>query len=842
MNNNINSSILDRQYDKLREDIAKQDVYRAFVLNANSVAPQQNKAYLLKSRNPVSSIIIGAADTGKDVIELGKALATGKSNDNQLGRFNDLGMKLGGLGIASYLFTRRGTGTKGIMEFLGFGAFFASMAMWPRILISEPLKHRFGFDIRQQYVDAQGRKKRLYLDNQFIPDLYSDEEIDKVADKMGIDKSIPDYKQLTKEKMRTIALQGNTLWMLTAGFSPLLTSMICNLGERGVTRYIVNSKYNKILSDVDRIDEVVKQYIKQNPDFNKEDMQKLHAMLEDRTKAPDNRFFANVASYLDPFKQLSVAKDADDANLVSDFSSFAPRISERLKNDFENIKSKEVVPITLEYHGFIGRLRGISQSGTGINMLQGKSYEGADFFNILAKKLDANKWFTRDIHNRIISTNIDFDKFMKSYEEVLEMMPDNPVAPRILKEAQIVLAEQDVTHENAVRTFCESVRKNYIPETRKISPYFQGISEFVNGLVGQKYESVHTTLHRDSLKAFMDALGTPAEELENARHSVENSKKYLIGALSSIAGNDASYGEFVENITAKQAKLEARTIDKVLTKVEKYADEVIARVFAEKIDDNSPLAFYKNETVPVRKLGETQHEVAPLYEKVINLFVKEKGAGIKATGHRYLLAADLEKRIQTGELLEFWKELGYGEDTFEAAKKACRDIIYDGTMNDLSNKFYLNENGLEAPKIIRLLFGVSDRLDEHKEPVFGLSRQTIEHCDEKLIDALEATRRNILGIYAQTNDLARQGHRLAGSITANQKTQYSMVGKSVSELFMETASQTFNDKRWMKTFGGLGIAVVALTLLSQAFFGKARHEHLYKPEKNNAQGGVNAGK
>ena len=165
MNNNINSSILDRQYDKLREDIAKQDVYRAFVLNANSVAPQQNKAYLLKSRNPVSSIIIGAADTGKDVIELGKALATGKSNDNQLGRFNDLGMKLGGLGRASYLFTRRGTGTKGIMEFLGFGAFFASMAMWPRILISEPLKHRFGFDIRQQYVDAQGRKKRLYLFN-----------------------------------------------------------------------------------------------------------------------------------------------------------------------------------------------------------------------------------------------------------------------------------------------------------------------------------------------------------------------------------------------------------------------------------------------------------------------------------------------------------------------------------------------------------------------------------------------------------------------------------------------------------------------------------------------------
>ena len=256
MDNKINSSIQNTQHAlQLRKAIAEQDAYRAFLLNANSIAPQPNRAYLLKSRNPISSIVIGAYDTGKDVVELGKALVTGKSNDNQLGRFNDLGMKLGSLGIASYLFTKRGTSTKGLMEFIGAGSFFASMAAWPRLLISEPLKLLYGFDIRQQYVDAQGRKKRLYLDNQFVPDLYSQEEIDRVADKLGIDKTTHDYRELTKEKMRTIALQGNTLWMLTAGFSPLLTSMICNLAERGVSKYIVNHNCNKAIKNLDNIEE-----------------------------------------------------------------------------------------------------------------------------------------------------------------------------------------------------------------------------------------------------------------------------------------------------------------------------------------------------------------------------------------------------------------------------------------------------------------------------------------------------------------------------------------------------------------------------------------------------------
>lgn len=833
--NDINSSILNNQYQKLRDDIAKQDVYRAFVLNANSTAPQKARGYLLKSRNPVSSVIIGAGDTVKDVVELGKALSKGESNDNQLGRFNDLGMKLGGLGIASYLFTRRGTTTKGLMEFLGFGAFFASMAMWPRVLISEPMKMRFGFDFRQKYVDSQGRKKYFFQDNQYQPwDLWSKEDLNKVGDKLNVPKDVKDREELIKEKMRSIALQGNTLWMLSAGFSPLLTSMICNLGERGVTRYLVNSKYNKILSEVDNMEAIIADRIKNNPDFDAKVVNKLQSLIEDRTKEPDKAFFGNVSICLDPFRELISTRDLDDGNLVADLSSFAPRIRKRLEADYNVLKTRDYVPSSIDYGEFMRRLKKMTKGEHGRMDLQAsKPAVGAEIFASLKRQLDP-----LSVKVDEFKTIVAFDDFCRAFEVATANQEKCEIQDAVMGLAKQFLKKEDAD-PRIVEEFCQSIGEMYTSHTRPLSAQVRGIDDFINGLVGQKYESVHTMLHLDSLNEFMKQLSPTMDDLKIARNSTDNAKSYLVGALSSVAQDKGNrYGDFISSITAKQANLETKTIDIVLKKVEDYANRTIGKAFG-KISDDSPFAFYKKEVSRFGADGSVGK--MPLYEKVIKLFVEEKGAGIKATGHRYILAADLEKRIQTGELEAFWKELGGSEEVFEQVKKICRDIMYDGTMNDLSNKFYMDGNGIEAPKVIKLLFGISDNLGEDKKPLFGMSKATIENCDKKMLDSLNATRRNIYNIYASAADLARQGHTLQGGIDACQKTQYSMVGKSVSELFMETASQKFNDKTWLKTFGGIGLAVLGITLVSQMFFGKVKHEHLYKKEKS-AQGGVDASK
>ncbi len=108
------------------------------------------------------------------------------------------------------------------MEFVGFATWFASMALWPKILGS-PIKALKGVDINQEYVDSYGRRKRFFEDAQYLNwDLYNDKDLQKLGDKLGVPTDIKNRKDAVKEKARQVAVQGNTLMMLTAGLQRLL--------------------------------------------------------------------------------------------------------------------------------------------------------------------------------------------------------------------------------------------------------------------------------------------------------------------------------------------------------------------------------------------------------------------------------------------------------------------------------------------------------------------------------------------------------------------------------------------------------------------------------------------
>ena len=865
MNNKIDTSIQTNRYfeQNLRNEIAKQDVYKSFVLNANSIAPQEQRAYLLKTRNPISSFIIATADTGKDIVELSKALVTGKSNDNQLGRFNDLGMKLGSLGIASYLFTRRATGTKGILEFLGAGAFFASMAAWPRLLISEPLKFLYGFDIRQQYVDAQGRKKRLYLDNQFIPDLYSDEEIDKIADKMGIDKSNSEYRELTKEKMRTIALQGNTLWMLSAGFSPLLTSMVCNVAERGVTKYIINSQYNKIMKKVDDLEKIAKER-QLDAGLNVADFKQIKHILETRVSEPDEAFYRKVSNLLDPFSALINAKDIDDANLISELGGAGHKIRQEIQNIYNSIKAEKGQSGIIETDSIIAVAK---KYLNGAGDLQGNTYKTSAVREMIAQLIHSKG---KDNERPFINV----EDFKRIFNDALQKA--DPKEAEKLKKAYKECLSMQIGQSELVEEFCAALEKIYTQQTRPISAKVLTYSDFINGLVGQKYESLHTGIHLSAVNSLMEFLNVPYKDLKIARGSLDRAREILQGNLKEIASDDQNYSKFISSLTSKQAKFEASTVDKLLSSIKQKATQGLVESFSQ-IQEDSPLAVFKSQVdidmnklkelventfkLPYEKFAEIygkenitkddliklliskgvplENEVrSPMFKRILNMFIDEKGAGIRATGHRYILEADFERRLQTGELQNYWKHLTGHESISDEVLKACRSIIYDGSMNDLANKFYQEGNGISATKILKLIFGETGLQGEDAMRA-GLSKLTYESCDKAMVQKLVETRENFYKIYAQMLDFARPGQKIAGVGTdALQKVQYSMLGKSGTELFMETASKKFNDKTWMRMFGGFLGVVVGVVLISQFFFGKVKNEHLYKKEK----GGVNAGK
>ena len=144
------------------------------------------------------------------------------------------------------------------MEFVGLGSFFASMALWPKIAIQLPAYLIHGFNVQQQYEDSFGRKKPFYQDPQFLPwDLYADDEINKIGDRLGVPKNIPNRREYIQEKMKKIAIQNNTLWMLTAGFAtPIMSALICNALEKPLAKPLAkmrNSDCNNIISNFNDI-------------------------------------------------------------------------------------------------------------------------------------------------------------------------------------------------------------------------------------------------------------------------------------------------------------------------------------------------------------------------------------------------------------------------------------------------------------------------------------------------------------------------------------------------------------------------------------------------------------
>lgn len=221
------------------------------------IKPLDGKGYLV-SDSPLNI----PKEFARDTVYTTKALidgARGKANDHQLGKLNDLGLKIGGLAIATYLMTRKTTPKAKLMEFIGFGAFLASMKLWPKIALEIPARLVHGFNYRKQYVDDQGRKKEIGLDPNYMPfDLYrgkkKSENLDVIGDRLGIRKDLVNRQEATKEQMRKISVQNNTLWMLTAGIAtPIMTALACNKAEKLITPIAEKHSNKKVNDSIEKV-------------------------------------------------------------------------------------------------------------------------------------------------------------------------------------------------------------------------------------------------------------------------------------------------------------------------------------------------------------------------------------------------------------------------------------------------------------------------------------------------------------------------------------------------------------------------------------------------------------
>ncbi|MCM1264793.1 MAG: hypothetical protein NC200_01220 [Candidatus Gastranaerophilales bacterium] len=221
------------------------------------VKPLDGKGHLVNN-----SLLHAPKEFIRDSVYTTKALADGargKANDHQLGKLNDLGLKIGGLAIATYLMTKKSTPKTKAMEFVGFGAFLASMALWPKIALEIPARIIHGFNYRKQYIDDQGRKKEVGLDPNYMPfDLYKgdkkSENLDVIGDRLGIRRDMPNRHEAIQDNMRKICVQNNTMWMLTAGIAtPIMTALACNQAEKFITPLAEKYSNKKVNESIDNV-------------------------------------------------------------------------------------------------------------------------------------------------------------------------------------------------------------------------------------------------------------------------------------------------------------------------------------------------------------------------------------------------------------------------------------------------------------------------------------------------------------------------------------------------------------------------------------------------------------
>ena len=206
MHGDLNMTVRPVQFN-IQQSVSfkKKEAYKSYleaegaVHTDNNVKPLPPKGHLVHDKfgNGVKYFFKDIAYDMKAVKDGFK----GTANDHQLGRLNDVGLKLGGIGIATYLASKTNDPKVRLMEYVGLGTFLTVMSIYPKLFINAPAKLKHGFDIDKQYIDDQGRKKSVMQDANYIPyDMYraeySDEDLQKIGDKLGIPKDIKNRNKI----------------------------------------------------------------------------------------------------------------------------------------------------------------------------------------------------------------------------------------------------------------------------------------------------------------------------------------------------------------------------------------------------------------------------------------------------------------------------------------------------------------------------------------------------------------------------------------------------------------------------------------------------------------------
>lgn len=770
---------------ELQHKIAQESLFRSLVTDRMHKQIDAPKGHLVRQYDPVSGVVVGAIDMGKDIVNIGKSFVNGKSDDHSLGRMNDIGLKLGALTIGAFLAQKAPTKTGKMFEFIGPAAFIASMSLWPKLFIDLPIQLKHGFNPRQKFIDSQGRKKEFFQDNQYQPwDLYSPEQINKIGDRMNVPKNMPDREEFIKKKMRTIALQGNTLWMLTAGFAtPLATALTCNAIKPKIQDWVIQKELKKagevLKNDMNGLLTQVKGAISSKSDST--NINNLKEFIEQHKEAinvpqinpkaaaaADKTLYEQIVQIIDPTQlyKKALSHDPDDKKIMNGISG----LQNALRDDVVALRGS----VSSAKQGEATILEGLKGIITGFTGVKADSLGGFNTVGELLEELEIQKGTPEAIIDKIVKLGgLGSDKD---------------------KAAQVRNAVNSLySTDSADKAFYDEIQKLYAGPISDLRTKLANLTNATNVLVGEKTESIYTRAYQQVAHKLRDQLSLSKGQIRAFKNADNaGAVNILSDAMAQMAKKDVkAYGGFI-NAFEENFNMNNEITQSIRNALKGVNDSLNS---ADLTDKFKGLKNYLGDSGALTSSIEKALQKGPL--------------NLDSTIARIITAVDFERRA-TG------MDAGLLAD--------CRRIIYSSTMADFQNKFQMQDPN-RYKECMRVLFG---------ENMCQATIDALGSTSEKgllNLKALNDYRREVMNV-ADNEALNAIHARIDGACAAKSPAMnFGRIGEPIVNLFKKAVEQAGEQKTWLKMAGIAAGVLVVGTLLVQNFFGKVQDQDYYLGKK-----------
>lgn len=742
---------------------------------SRNVKPDKPKGHLVNT--PIYKVPFEYfGDLAKDTYGIVKGFK-GKANDYELGKQNDVALKLGIFSIAAYLMTFQNRRIDKLMELVGASVFLASMALWPKLAISLPIKLRTGVDTQQKYVDSYGRKKNFFQDPQYLPwDLYSKEQIDKMGRKMGVPLDVPNRDEVIKEKARKLAVQGNTLWMATAGFAtPIMTGLACF----GLKPYVDRAKLKY---------DLIKSQIVMNS-------QKPYTS----TTAAPQKIQKALETYLNKNMGSKIYVNAELINLFDWADYRAALMPEKLGEDLTKILEKNNGILNEET---ANHLRKVHNALSSYYMGEDALVNWGD-----ARFTKHEDSFASQSWNRVTRKIISAMGF--NSKEVEHLSYEGPRSRRLLAQRMEEIAADPKRYKKVITKIGEQIAKYDSEINESLRQQYYG---YVDDLSLSAYEKLKnlgfdsTAEYVGGKKIVRDASGNIIKEVESLPGSMRNYRKIKFDEY--VMERKASNYRFLQSLDLHRRIKTGTFADEFDEIVKNMGNHTPNFSVVEDLAKNTMLEGEVG--THVNKLG-VRPTAYNTYKTTIRL---TQGAlpDDLVKDSIFNMCSNVEKSLPIIKKINDNRPVA---EVYEAAVKAG--------LNETKLNIYrtgMSQDTIEA------LYGASKKVSKKTGKVVNLIDSIKKYTQTFIKHVVNVDNPRIPGLMLTEHDVTGAVKDLKGDVLT------SLVGNTPKEMLTETATQMYNSTKWLKIFGPLGAVLLTGTVLTTLFFGRLPLKEMYMKDGN----------